>query len=671
MKKILVALLLLTFTLWYGNAETTRVGEGESQTQVSRNKPFIVKIDVTEYLADNFSACGIPVPEKPGKVTWFHEDDPRSLLLPINEDYDEKLEKKDYEGSQLTSKEDDVMKYYLTLSPADLIGGVVTFEVAGKNIKLFDKSGKLIAEDGKPKTSLSYNLKTGEGDDALAPIKSGKTTIYMYSWGLKTTETDSVTATVKIAGPEDRLGRPLDTKDSKLKDEAKLTVIPTCLEAHKMKINDGLWVVDTLQTTSYTDDPKEKDESFFTSAGVQVHFIGPFEPGGSKPAKEGKITGLPNSVNYWPYKMTIGWTVPTDVKIWQQKYKHYNALQGQFLTGGKHKVAIKGKCGKGSELEISRAINCYVVDLDIIKPNEVSEATEESIGDALPANVDVDLDQTGTKTIDEDDFMTLKIHSIGSLPSGIAASFFLKVQEKGSNIKLWRKVNGNYVAVTKTTSFPVNEDSEVYVEGLKPHGNRKGELITLELKEGENVLADDKVKVIVADTVFASFGLGASGEQNLTNYIQTGKPFGNDLYILEGSTRFFAVFAGSSRNNVKSISWALNVDDACIVYEAHNTAVNVPSLNSTTVFNFSSSDLMNLGTFKGFTQKWKKMFTNICYGDTRFSSMTMKSSWFSSGNTVSSPTSSKHFIEGVVNEYSDAIILQNMRRGNKDPYTLH
>lgn len=129
-------------------------------------------------------------------------------------------------------------------------------------------------------------------------------------------------------------------------------------------------------------------------------------------------------------------------------------------------------------------------DLDIIKPDdtELADGDEESKGEVVQVNTDDDDGDAGSganPTPDkedgngvngENDLLRLKIHKLE--PSG-TTGFSYKLHFPSSKMAIWKQNNKTQAVTSDTTTFPVDSDTTVYVEGKSPSSNMDGEIITL------------------------------------------------------------------------------------------------------------------------------------------------------------------------------------------------
>ncbi|MDI6810002.1 MAG: hypothetical protein QME66_13720, partial [Candidatus Eisenbacteria bacterium] len=114
----------------------------------------------------------------------------------------------------------------------------------------------------------------------------------------------------------------------------------------------------------------------------------------------------------------------------------------------------------------------------------------------------------------------------------------------------------------------IANDTTVYVEGLSPSVNMDGETITLRVYNGTQLICEDKVKLIVAQTMFGIFGDGGAGESTLRTYLNAEKKDQRtDPYVIKKATACYSVFVWTSEKLAKI---ALGAEEGYVAYDGHS-----------------------------------------------------------------------------------------------------
>jgi hypothetical protein len=264
------------------------------------------------------------------------------------------------------------------------------------------------------------------------------------------------------------------------------------------------------------------------------------------------------------------------------------------------------------------AIGNDQIDLDILSPSgqEIAEDKEESEGEVIAVNYDDDDGDGGSgghgQTVivsdkddmdgvtGENDMVRLKIRKLSDGVTGV-----FRIVYDNEHIVIWKSLrkdaSNDELVESDTSEFDVHQDTILWVEGIKAHGNTNGTIVALKLMDasGQPIQnAEDKVKIIVAGPVFAVFAIGptTTGETTLRQYLNTAK---KDLrtspYIVNGQRQsgqptYYSVNVWHSEKLTKI---ALSTEDAYVVIDGHSNFGLGPAfqLDLTSV-----SAFMNIGS---------------------------------------------------------------------------
>lgn len=178
----------------------------------------------------------------------------------------------------------------------------------------------------------------------------------------------------------------------------------------------------------------------------------------------------------------------------------------------------------------------------------------------------------------EDDLLTLKIRQyIRSSPCDPPVT--LKLQFPDSHIRIWRNANKTS-RMTSGSTFPHDRDTTLYIEGIKPHANRIGDTITLTAESNGSTIAQDTVRVVVAQSIFALVGDGpGSYAPNLIATLGGRKiDSGTNPFLVEGKLDdaedsadrtpcYYAVWIWRTQKLAKM---ALAAESGYVVFEEHS-----------------------------------------------------------------------------------------------------
>jgi hypothetical protein len=167
---------------------------------------------------------------------------------------------------------------------------------------------------------------------------------------------------------------------------------------------------------------------------------------------------------------------------------------------------------------------------------------------------------------------------IRKLSDGVTGVF--RIVYDNEHIVIWKSLrkdaSNDELVESDTTEFDVHQDTILWVEGIKPHGNTNGTIVALKLMDGDDqpvANAEDKIKIIVAEPVFALFATGATtGETTLRQYLNTQKKDARTSpYVVKGQTQsgqptYYSVNVWHSEKLTKI---ALSTEGASIVIEGH------------------------------------------------------------------------------------------------------
>lgn len=206
--------------------------------------------------------------------------------------------------------------------------------------------------------------------------------------------------------------------------------------------------------------------------------------------------------------------------------------------------------------------------LTILRPSgaQVPEQDKATLGGIVQVNLKENAQARPTL----DDYLRLRIPK---LKSGASADHSFKLHFTGSRIAIWQDMAKTQPVVSDTTTFSIGTATTLYVEGLQPSADLGGEMISLQLFHGADLLEEDQAKIVVAQMVFGIMGDGQTGESVLRAYLageqisEDKRPSLPNLSIIRNGTGCYSVWVGKTQAFAQM---ALSADGGNVVYDGHS-----------------------------------------------------------------------------------------------------
>ena len=203
----------------------------------------------------------------------------------------------------------------------------------------------------------------------------------------------------------------------------------------------------------------------------------------------------------------------------------------------------------------------------LIRPNgsPVLDSEKTTLGGILQVN----LKENPSAIPTNDDYLRLRLNKIKAADS---VDHSYKVHFTSSRIAIWQDKNKTQPVVSDTTTFPVGSTTTLYVEGLQTSADMTGEMVSMQLFRGPEMIQEDKVKIVVAQMVFAIIGDGATGDALAYNDCLSKENTDDarkdkNMFIIRKDNGCFSVRFGYTQTFAKM---ALSADGGNVVYDGHS-----------------------------------------------------------------------------------------------------
>ncbi|MBI5367609.1 MAG: hypothetical protein HZA54_11270 [Planctomycetes bacterium] len=365
--------------------------------------------------------------------------------------------------------------------------------------------------------------------------------------------------------------------------------LPALLDAAPTVIPDGTWSLTGRHSErgGYTGDMTVARQADGTYRLTATWIFGPTDR--ETLTGTGKVVGyvLKTTFTRSPAGVVDALNNPTPTPQTETIKGTYTLSRNQERLSGSWVSSLKrSRTGKESLRRSVAPVNTRP-DLALTRPDGsvLGEDKEETVGEALPLNLDDDDNDGGAggdgqnvivSDLDdangvrgENDLLTLTVKAIASAPAGSV----LKLEWPDAKLGLYRGADHTGRCPGGALELPPGQETTLYVEGRAPTLGGTPEMLTARLMAGAKSLGEDKVALWVTRSAFLLSGHGSMGPWQVEDWLRTArKDSRTNPTIVQGKDRsgktvYWSVYTWKSQKLAKI---ALSTKDSVVAYDGHS-----------------------------------------------------------------------------------------------------